>query len=229
MIIGYVPINIDNPAVKKSNSRYSRLHRVEAILLAVAIFGVGLAGCSKKSDSMEKPSSSAAVQPDAPPIAPPPPAPLTPQRDTASGQGASSGPATAAVMEPIMMAWQQGDKSLAVSRFVEANWSARPLFAPGSTLSLSESQLGSLPITERGKKQDEPMKQVGNLKQLALAVLQAGRDAASNKDSSQARKYFTSVKHCGEALEGPDFALLINQIAKMMKRMADEELGKLGQ
>jgi hypothetical protein len=57
----------------------------------------------------------------------------------------SSPPSTVApVTQSAMTAWQQGDKTAAVTSFVETDWSRRPLFESGSTLSLSEDQFMSL-------------------------------------------------------------------------------------
>jgi hypothetical protein len=81
---------------------------------ALALMGAGLTGCSKPSD---------------PAVNPPPP---KGQQEAAS--------ATTSVMQSVLMVWRQGDESASVKRFVETDWSARPLFAPGSTWSLSEDQ-----------------------------------------------------------------------------------------
>jgi hypothetical protein len=207
----------------KSNASVSRqLQSAAAIILTTALLGVTLLGCSNSSDSSgELPSSTKGQQDPVPNSPPPPPPPVTGQQETA--------PSTTAVMEPIWSAWQQGDQSLAVSRFVQANWSARPLFTPGSTLSLSEGQFMSLPTSERNVKANDSINQIGDLKQLARAVAQAGRDAAMKNDSAQARKCFTSLKQCGEALDGPDSLLLVRQVGKALKTMAGEELAKLEQ
>ena len=210
------------PELNASEPQSRQMHAAAGIILMTALVGVALTSCTNQSDSSGKLPSPAKEQQDAMPNKPPvPPAPELGEHESAA--------ATTSVMEQAMIAWQQGDKSMAVSRFVEANWSARPLFAPGSTLSLSEGQFMLLPSSERNLKANDAIKQVGDLKQLAQAVVQAGRDAAEKKDSAQARKYFTSVKQCGEALDGPDSLLLVGQIGKFMKRTAGEELAKLGQ
>src|ERR1035441_6566633 len=114
-----------------------------------------IAGCGKKS-----PSSS---------TTPPP----------AQAEAASSSP----IAQPALTAWQQGDKTAAVSSFLAADWSARPLFAVGSTLSLSEAQFKALSDADRQAKSTEMTAQLGSLKQLAAAVAQAGLDAASKGDA----------------------------------------------
>jgi hypothetical protein len=166
--------------------------------------GVSLTGCGKKSDSSDNP---------------PPPAKLK--------QDATS--ATTPVMQSALTAWEQGDRSAAVSRFLEADWSARPLFAPGSTLSLSEGQFMSLAAADRQAKSSELITKVPELKQLGAAVAQAARDAAAKKDFAQARKHFTSLKQCGDALDGPQSLAVVKLVGQTLKKMADTELAKLGQ
>ena len=160
-----------------------------------------IAGCGKKS-----PSSSAT----------PPPA---------LADAASSSPAA----QPALTAWRQGDKTAAVSSFLAADWSARPLFATDSSLSLSESQFKALSDAERQTKSTDMMAQIASLKQMAQAVLQAGHNAVSMGDPTQARKYFTSLKQCGTALESPDYMQLVQLVGKAFEKMADTELAKLGQ
>ena len=149
-----------------------------ATLVAFTLISVGLTSCGKKTDSSGNP--------------PPPKG----QQDAA--------PATTPVMQSLLTAWRQGDKSAAVTRFLETDWSARPLFAPGSTLSLSEDQFKALSEPEGRAKSSEITAQIEEIKQLAAAVTQAGRDAAAKKDLAQAVKDFTSLKQCGEALDRPD-------------------------
>ncbi len=160
-----------------------------------------IAGCGKKS-----PSSSAT----------PPPA---------QAEALSSSPAA----QPALTAWQQGDKAVAVSNFLAADWSARPLFTADSPLSLTESQFAALSDAERQAKSSDMMSQMASLKQLAQAVVQAGHDAASKGDATQARKYFTSLKQCGTALESPDCMQLVQLVGKAFGKMADSELAKIGQ
>lgn len=128
-----------------------------------------------------------------------------------------------------MTAWQQGDKATAVSSFLAADWSARPLFAVGSTLSLSEDQFKALSDADRQVKSTEMMAQIDSLKQLAAAVAQAGRDAASNGDATLAQKYFTSLKQCGTALDSPDSLRLVQLVGQAFKKMSDKESAKTGQ
>jgi hypothetical protein len=129
----------------------------------------------------------------------------------------------------LLTVWQQGDKSGAVSRFLETDWSARPLFTPGSTLGITETQFRALPAADRDLKAKEMMPQLVYLKQLAWAVEQTGIDAAAKKDFAQARKYFTSLKQCGDALDGPDSLALLKLVGQAFKKRANTELAKLGQ
>ena len=160
-----------------------------------------IAGCGKKS-----PSSSAT----------PPPA---------QADAASSSPAA----QPALTAWQQGDKAAAVSSFLAADWSARPLFAADSPLSLSESQFKALSDADRQTKSSAMMSQLDSLKQLAAAVAQAGRDAASKGDTAQAKKYFTSLKQCGTALSSPGCLQIVQLVGKAFDKLSDKETAKIGQ
>jgi hypothetical protein len=170
---------------------------------AVAFIGLGLMGCSKKTDlSGTLPSS--------------------PKRQ---GDIASATPA----LQSVLTTWQAGDKSAAVSRFVETDWSARPLFTPGSTLSLSEDQFKSLPLADIEVKSKEITPQLRALKELAEAVTQAGRDAAAKKDFARARKHFMSLKQCGEAIESSDCLLIVKLVGKAWRKKADADLAGLGQ
>ena len=123
----------------------------------------------------------------------------------------------------------QGDNSAAVSRFLETDWRARPLFSPGSTLGLSESQFVALSYADREAKRGGVEAQAGELKKLSLAVLQAGRDAAASNDSALALKYFTALKQFGEALESPDSLAIVKMLGSGMRRAAEKEMAKLKQ
>ena len=161
-----------------------------------------IAGCGKKS-----PSSSAT----------PPPA----QADAVS----SSSP----VSQAALTAWQQGDKVAAVSSFLAADWSARPLFAADSPLSLTESQFAALSAADRQAKSGVLTAQLDSFKKLVAAVRQAGNDAAAKGDATQARKCFMSLKQCGTALESPDCMQLVQLVGKAFVKMSDTELTKIGQ
>lgn len=143
-------------------------------------------------------------------------------------QPADAASAAAPITHAAMTAWQQGDKSAAITSFLEADWSARPLFASGSTLSLSEDQFKALSNADRQAKSNEMLPQISALKQLAAAVAQTGRDATSKGDAAQARKCFTSLKQCGTALDSPDRLLLVQFVGQAFKKLADAELAKVG-
>lgn len=143
-------------------------------------------------------------------------------------QPADAASVAAPVSQAAMTAWQQGDKSAAITSFLEADWSARPLFASGSTLSLSEDQFKALSNADRQAKSNEMLPQISALKQLAAAVAQTGRDAASKGDAAQARKCFTALKQCGTALDSPDRLSLVQLVGQAFKKLADAELEKVG-
>ena len=47
--------------------------------------------------------------------------------------------------------------------------------------------------------------------------------------AAQARKYFTSLKQCGTALDNADRLRMVQLVGQALKKMADAELGKVGQ
>jgi len=137
------------------------------------------------------------------------------------------------ITQSMLTAWQKGDTSAAVSQFRDADWSARPLFAPGSTLSLTEdqfrSQLGLLPPEEVESQRQEMMALLDTLKKVAVNVSQAGLDAAAKNDLAAARRYFASLLRCGEALDSPDSLAIVKLVGQGMKKRAEAELAKLSQ
>ena len=172
------------------------------MLLAMVIMGASLMGCGKKNDT---PASSA-------------PAPKQNEVDTS---------AAAPALPSILTLWQQGDTATAVSRFVETDWNSRPLFTPDSVLSMSEEQFKALPASDRDAKSRDLIKHITVLKQLVAAVAQAGQDAAAKNDPAQARKCFTALKECGQALDSPDALLLLKVVGQGIKKRADAEMSKL--
>lgn len=159
-----------------------------------------VAGCGKKS-----PSSS---------TTPPP----------AQAASASSSP----VAQVALSAWQQGDKPTAVTTFVALDWSSRPLFAPDSVLNLSEKQFNSFSEVENNSKSSELVAQLASLKELARAVVETGHAAATKGDTAQARKCFTSLEQCGNALETSSLRL-VKLVGQAFQKLAKNELAKFGQ
>jgi hypothetical protein len=169
---------------------------------AVTAVAVILAGCGKKSTSSG----------------------TTPTKELTMAASAAT-----PVAQATMTAWQQGDKATAISSFLAAGWSVRPLFASDSTLSLTEDQFKSLSEADREAKSKDMMSQLGLLKQLAAAVAQAGIDSAAHGDSAQARKYLMSLEQFGTALNSPDYMKIVQLVGVGVKKRADAELAKIGQ
>jgi len=178
-----------------------RILKISAISAVMA--AILLAGCGKQNTSSGTPPAQA-KQP----------------------AGSSSAAAAAQV---ALSSWQQGDKAGAVSNFLAADWNARPLFAADSPLNLSEDQFKALSAADQQAKSSELTKQLASMKQLALAVAQAGRDAVTKGDTTVAQKYFASLKQCGTALSGPDYSALVQLVGKAFIKMADAESAKIGQ
>jgi hypothetical protein len=91
-----------------------------------------------------------------------------------SGASSSPGKEQAGAASAAITAWEQGDKSTAISSFVGADWTARPLFSSSSASSLSEAQFRALPEAARQAKSNGMLAQLDVLKQLAAAAVLAG-------------------------------------------------------
>jgi len=144
-----------------------------------------------------------------------------------SSPPASAPSATAPVASPLIVAWKQGDKSVAISHFVETDWNSRPLFASGSACNLTEAQFRALPREKQQQESEEMIAEITSLKELAAATAQAGRDAAWNGDKAQARKYFAALQQCGAALDSSTYSLLVQKVGQALKRISDAELKNL--
>jgi major membrane immunogen (membrane-anchored lipoprotein) len=173
------------------------------IITGVIAASIFLAGCGKKNGSSGSSDSTTKALAEAAP--------------------------SSTVTQQALTAWEQGDKSTAIDNFLETDWSARPLFASGSTLNLSEDQFKSLSDAERQMKSSELSAQFNSLRELTAVVLQAGHDAASKGDTAQARKCFTSLKQCGTVLGGSDHLQLVQLFGQSLKQKAEAELAKIGQ
>jgi hypothetical protein len=145
----------------------------------------------------------------------------------ASARTTSRANETTPAVEAALAAWAQGDSAEAVRRFLNADWGARPVFKPDSTLGLSEDRFKALAPATREAKAAEALAQLQSLKKLAGAVAQAGRDAASRKDAALARKHFAALVHCGEALDTAESMTIVRLVGQALKKMAAAEVEKL--
>src|SRR5688572_4315171 len=59
---------------------------------------------------------------------------------------------TSATIQAALSAWEAGDRTTAISRFSETDWSVRPLFPSDSTLALTEDQFKALSAADRNSK-----------------------------------------------------------------------------
>jgi hypothetical protein len=132
------------------------------------------------------------------------------------------------VTQPILTAWQEGNTSKAVNLFLDANWNAGDIFAPGMALGLTDSQFKALAGADLQLKNNELMAQLDLIKHLAAAVAEAGQEAASKSDAARARQCFTSLKQFGTSLDSPARMQLVRLVGQMSKKMAASGLAKLG-
>jgi serine/threonine protein kinase len=135
-------------------------------------------------------------------------------------------------IQPALAAWQQGDTIGAVSNFLAADWSAGPIFAPESMLSLTESEFLAKvqPASGRGITRDTEAKgeqmlgELRTMKELVAAVTQAGHEAAATGNVALARKHFLSLQQFGAALDHYNSLNILRLEGRAIKKKADAEL-----
>ncbi len=148
-------------------------------------------------------------------------------------------PAAAPAIQPALAAWQRGDRAGAVGSFLTTDWSAGPIFAPNSVLSLTEAQFqaGARPITLPGTVltggteavRVQMTKEIDTVKHLAAAVAQAGRDAAATNDVALARKHFASLQRFAAALDTTNSLAILRLVAQGISKKAAIESATLPQ
>jgi hypothetical protein len=178
-----------------------------AIITGVVAATILLAGCGKKNGSSESSTTTPTAQTDV---------------------TLSSLPA----LQPALTAYLHGDRSTVVGNFLAADWSARPLFASGSPLALSEDQIQQIRAVSEADyhaKSREITSQLLTLKALAGTVVEAGFDAEKKGDATQARKCFISARQFGTALDSPSNLPIVQLVGQGYKKMADKEMAKIGQ
>ena len=143
--------------------------------------------------------------------------------------------ATAPAIQPALAAWQQGDQGGAVSNFIAADWNAGPIFAPGSMLSLTESEYLSQVQSVRGggvtrnqeAKSAQMLDELRTIKELVAAVSIASREAAAAGQVDSARKHFASLQQFGAALDHHQSLNILRLEGRAIQKNADRELQKI--
>jgi hypothetical protein len=133
------------------------------------------------------------------------------------------------VIDATLSAWRQGDQNSAIQRFVDTDWSRRPLFGSSSPLAMTEKQFEALSKAEQEAKAREFGQILSDIRALALAVAKAGNDAASKKDAALTRKHFAAMQQCGDALQHLDNMAIVQLVGKAIRAISDREMAALGQ
>jgi PBP1b-binding outer membrane lipoprotein LpoB len=143
---------------------------------------------------------------------------------TTSQTNASSSP-----ILPALTAWEQDDKATAVSSFLAADWNVDASLMADSTLNLRNDQFKSLTDAQYQSKSVQLTAQLQNLRGLATAVEQAGRDAALKGDTTQAPKCFMSLKQCSIGWDNAENLQIVQLVGQAMRKMSEKDLAKIGQ
>ncbi len=123
--------------------------------------------------------------------------------------------------------WKQGDKSAAVRRFVETDWTGGRLFPADSVLSLGENDFAALSASDREAKGAEMHAMIEDIRNLARAVDETGVNAATDQDAQQARACFESLRNFGRALDAPQGLLLVRLAGQAIEKKAAKHLASL--
>ncbi|MBC8126655.1 MAG: protein kinase [Gloeobacteraceae cyanobacterium ES-bin-144] len=128
---------------------------------------------------------------------------------------------------PVLEALEKKDEAAAVARFLEANWTVRPLFATDSVLGLTESRFAALSADERASRSARMKSEIDNLRQLGTAVAKSGDLAAENGDVPQAQACFSALKRFGRAMDDPGGLLVVRLLGQSIEKEANRKLTNL--
>lgn len=149
---------------------------------------------------------------------------------TANGQTASDkkGESQAASemvrVADVLAAWESGNKDEAVKQLLAVPWEAEAVFDGLPILNLSEERFMSLAASERTSTQEEAMKIVPTLKDLARHAISAGDNAQVSGDSKAARMHYEAVLNFGKALSSPQRLQIIQLIGNATVRFAEDKM-----
>ena len=129
-------------------------------------------------------------------------------------------------VELILTTWQKGEPDAAVQAFLAADWTASPLFAPGTPLSLREADVPAMAEAERDAMLKEITVQLGRVKDVTAAVREYAR-TAGNKDD--ARRACAQLEAFGNALGRPEHLTIVQLVGRATAKAAAAESAKLGQ
>lgn len=139
-----------------------------------------------------------------------------------------SAPGTASA-QPALDLWMAGDTAAATEQFLQADFRQGPLFTAASPLRLSETELLSLPVSERQAKIEQVMRQTGELRKLAGHIAKSGQEAVGRKDIATARQHFEKLQQFGAALEQANPPKITQLAAQAIKKQAEQALARLPQ
>lgn len=133
-------------------------------------------------------------------------------------------------LEPALKAMLSGDKATAITVFLGADWSARPLFVAGSPLSRSDDQQHEIRARSEADYHASSLAittELTHLNQLKGLIRDAGSDAISKGDVAQAQKCFTALKQFGTALDRPEYTKMVQSEGRVSKKEADIGMQKI--
>ncbi len=124
--------------------------------------------------------------------------------------------------EESMTTWKSGDKETAVRVFLEMDLS-KPIFSPGTPLANSEAQFMALPVAGRERIGAEILADLQVIKEIAVRVAEAGKEAKAKGDAATARKCLEQIDTLGGQIDEPSCTVIAQKVGQALKRMAAKE------
>ena len=144
----------------------------------------------------------------------------------ADSKGSATAGSGQTVLEQSMASWKD-DQNAAVAKFLEVDWSRRPLFSTGNVLNDTEAQFAAIPAAAQQAVANQMTEEIKTVREICTEVSSRGKVALAKGDRATAEKCFRQLKQCGEALDGPDSLLILKKVGKSVSQRGAEALEAL--
>ena len=139
----------------------------------------------------------------------------------------TSGNVNTCSLDKIIELWDAGQAKDAVDIFVNFSWNSPDLYDKGSIFLLSEKEFVAFSQAERDSISQKSMKMMASLRPLARQVVTEGQTYENEGKTDIARKYFLSVRQCGESLNNDKHLLSVKMVGKAIQELGTKKLNEL--
>jgi hypothetical protein len=124
--------------------------------------------------------------------------------------------------------WADGDEPGAREEFLDVNWVREDLLLDDPAFTLTQGELDALPASDKQEMHRHLAHQVGQLAELAGAVLDDGEQAGEVGNAARARACVDAVAGCGYFLQrNPDRAVILIRLGEAFVRRAGRQRNQL--